>query len=233
MTANQIAYWNYVENSRHNKEQERENYRSNRARESENYRANIASESLRSKELDIKQTSNLINDAHYTRSDAEANRHNLAMERYYLTGNALREAEIGLGYANLSNSRYISELQNSLGYANLSETSRSHKEQEATANRNVSVGRVNAAANTLNAKTRSRAQDLSEAQWNDSYVSGIRKYNYQQARLNTQKTQTEIDYNKVSTLKLGVDAGVNVLNSLGNLMGNASRMITSVGRTIQ
>lgn len=233
MTANQIAYWNYVENSRHNLASETEAKRSNLAKERESNRSNVANEVLKGREIDVKQASNLINDAHYVRSDQETQRHNAVMENYYLTGNALRQAEVQQGYAQLANSRYIAELSNQLGYANLAEQTRYNKENAAIGNRNVSVGRINAKANTLNSLTRSREQDLKEQQWSDPYVAGTRKYSYAQSRLNTIKTQADIDYTKVSTMKLGLDAGTNVLNSIANLTNSAARLVPAVGGMLQ
>lgn len=46
MTANQIAYAKYLEDSRHNQSMEGENFRHNVAQESENFRHNAATENL-------------------------------------------------------------------------------------------------------------------------------------------------------------------------------------------
>lgn len=227
MTANQIAYWNYVENNRHNIASEKEALRSNRAKEREQHRSNVAQESLTSAANQIRQQSNLINDAHYVRQDSEANRHNLAMEQLSRQSNDLQKLNVALGYATLGNQRAIAEMNTGLGYANLSESTRHDIESENIQNRNVSVGRVNAAANRQNAATRQQEFQLKQTQWLDPWATYTRKYTAQNTRLTGSKIQAETDYTKTNTLKLGIDAGVNVLNSLSNLMGSAARVVTA------
>lgn len=227
MTANQIAYWNYVESNRHNLATEKENTRSNLAREREQNRSNLSQEQISREGNAIRQTSNLINDAHYLRSDSEANRHNLAMERLQDRNVRIAERQVDLGYAGLANQYSIASMGNTLGYSQLAELSKHNRETEATGNRNVSVGRINASANKQNATTRAGELSLKQTQWSDPWAVYQRKYNALNSREQSKLTSAQADYTKVNTIKLGVDAGTNVLNSLSNLMGSAARVVTA------
>lgn len=53
MTTNQVAYWNYVENSRNHRNMEWETHRANLAKEAETHRANKAQEDIANRNLTL------------------------------------------------------------------------------------------------------------------------------------------------------------------------------------
>ncbi len=61
MTANQISYWNLMENSRANREKEAENIRSNKAKEYENLRHNLQTEDVARREVTEKEKTGRVN----------------------------------------------------------------------------------------------------------------------------------------------------------------------------
>lgn len=146
MTHNQIEYWNYRENSRHNVETERETNRSNVARESETnrhnvvtetetHRSNVANEQLKGEENDIRREANVINREHYERMDAETSRHNAAQE--YFSGRSLdtERERVTLGYYQSDQSLAGQMASVGAQYANVAEQQRAHMAQEAETNR--------------------------------------------------------------------------------------------------
>lgn len=127
MTANQIAYWNYVETARSNLERERNNrdvtresIRHNKAYEKETNRHNVVSENIGWGQLSESKRHNLA-------YEKETNRHNLVSERQSAYSNwELHRHNVSsekLGYANLNelarhnqNSERIQEQGNYLNY---------------------------------------------------------------------------------------------------------------------
>lgn len=109
MTNNQINYWRYKEDSRHNKVSEVETERHNRVTEVETQRHNVVSEGevLRHNVVTENETQR-----HNVRMENETERHNVESE-------ILGEAQIRLGYANVN-----------LGYAQLREQARSNLANE-------------------------------------------------------------------------------------------------------
>lgn len=135
MTKNQIDYWRYREDQRHNQASEKEENRSNLAKEGENYRHNtstekethrhnVATEGIDISKLNETQRHNKETEAlgkgnlqlgrdtlnesrrHNVATESEANRHNVATE--------------GISIGNLNESIRHNMAAESLGYGNLS-----------------------------------------------------------------------------------------------------------------
>lgn len=70
MTQNQIAYFNWYENARHNRVVEQETGRHNTVTEQESQRHNVEDEGIRKK-------TNILTDEHYRRSDTETRLNNM------------------------------------------------------------------------------------------------------------------------------------------------------------
>lgn len=128
MTSNQINYWNYVENSRHNKATEYEAHRSNVTTERETQRSNLAREYETSRhnraDESIRAEANEITSRYNDRYLNELERHNLASE-YNESGKVGAQYESSA--ASERNSARAAAAQYAgvnLGYAQLSETQR-------------------------------------------------------------------------------------------------------------
>lgn len=173
MTRNQIEYWRLKEQQRATDltnalkaDELAEAKRSNRAREYESQRSNLANERIKSEQ-------NIINQGHYERSDAETQRHNVALE-------GISSAQLGVDKQKIA-----------LGYSQLQETQRSNLASEATAKRQAD-------ANVSNAFTRAKEQAFSEYKYNTPEELGQRQANVaktatqvtlQQAQIETERTK--------------------------------------------
>lgn len=218
MTRNQIDYWNYVENSRHNKEVEKETKRANEVQQREQERAHRASEA-------IAREGNSINASFNQQRADETRRHNYASELatisslenerarttlgYYSSNIGLESAKVaaGVGYANVG-----------LGYANLEEALRSHRMSEGINARNMLSGEKQATANLLNAQTRVGELNLNKQKWEEAQRSNIlmdtasKNQGIQQSRAAIQRMQSQNVTDKI--------------NAGSNLLGVASRLFT-------
>ena len=144
MTQNQIAYFNALENQRHNKVAEAETYRYNTLTTGETNRSNIVNERERTRSAivtsnetnrsnltseNIKYQQNAINNAHYQRQDAisaaalgETNRHNIASEK------------IGMYNVNIDQQKadtdqtYKAEMANQGRFSNINDYSRARND---------------------------------------------------------------------------------------------------------
>lgn len=236
MTANQIAYWNYVENSRHNRATERETGRSNKAREIETYRSNTTNEGLSAERNELLRAQNSINAQYNLQRLEEDSRHNRAQESLEALKRNIEQQQVDVSYAKLANDLKAAQIragaqyaavgatyasiaeQNRANIARETENTRHAMETERTANREVSVSRINAAANTSRAQTAARGQTLSEAQW------------YDPNEVNRRKAQTAL--NVTQTFETATRGVTNVINSISNAVGAATRAI-SVGGMLQ
>nr|AVX53308.1 putative ORF1 [Marmot picobirnavirus] len=96
MTANQIAYWNYLENARANRAKEIENNRANLAKEAETNRSNLANETVLFERNAETRRSNLESEGlrglelrQRMREGREQERHNKQTERWQLINTAV------------------------------------------------------------------------------------------------------------------------------------------------
>lgn len=237
MTRNQIDYWNYVENSRHNQEVERETKRSNKAQLQEQRRANEAREyenerTNRANEA-IRREANVINRG----ATAEIARHNYEQEAATVRSQDIERQRVALGYAQSAVSERIATIQAGVGYANvgatyasISEQQRANMAREAENTRHnletegvswaqSDVAGSNAVANLLNAQTRKGELQLKQEQWS--------KIGYDQAqanlRLTVQQGLTQIAQRERMAHQNMTDS----INAGANVLGSASRLISS------
>lgn len=180
MTKNQIDYWNYVENSRHNLAMERNEAR----KQDEVNRSNMAQEAIAQQGNAIKRQQNIINQSHYERLDAESQRANLARERETNRANVAYETETNRHNvvnelyqgSSLANAREIASISAGVGYANVAETQRANMVREAETNRSnlvyESIAQLNAesqgrqaGAAVVNASTKAGELQFSRDKW--------------------------------------------------------------------
>lgn len=216
MTNNQIAYWNYVENARHNQAMEAEANRANRAQEREQQRSHRASEV-------IARQGNSINASFNEARAEETRRHNyateiasvesLANERartelgYYSSNMGVESAKInaGVGYANVA-----------LGYANLGELNRSHRMQEGIAARGVLTQEKNANTNYLNASTNAANYVLNRQKWEHGGAANI--------LMSTAKMNQDIVQSKATIRRMASQNLTDKINAGSNLVGVVGRL---------
>lgn len=149
MTANQIAYWNYVELKRANRAKERENTRSNKAREVETNRSNLANESISSRRQ--------IEDARHNKaSENETNRHNLIDESIRSAGNYitdrhnraeenLKDQQIEFGWQQMASNIALEEFKNKTDMKYKQALADHYESQDATAFYNYDLNERNEA----------------------------------------------------------------------------------------
>lgn len=127
MTNNQILLSNFYETRRSNLAKEAETARANRAKETEDHRANVARETETSQHNRATEKtadySNVINQAHYERQDAEAIRHNIADE----------QIRHDLNIINATHYQRMDDEQRRSNLAREKETNRSNIAQESIA----------------------------------------------------------------------------------------------------
>lgn len=198
MTSNQINYWNYVENSRHNQAvetethrsnvtNERETYRSNRARETETERHNRADEQIR---FEANQITSDYNNGYLS----EMRRHNQASEenerakvgaQYYAsdtsranaaTAAGAQYAGVSLGYAQLSEQQRLNNLVTS-------ETHRSNVVDEANKRVQNRAEEKRAEAARKQAETQAGNLAFEQEKWSSM--------GYQNAQANLNKVTSE------------------------------------------
>lgn len=240
MTANQISYWNYVENSRHNRATERESNRSNLAREIEENRSNLSNESISRERNSLQREANTINYNYQNSKLAEDRRHNLAQENLGYSAQEIEQQRVRLGYQQLENARSIAQMQAAVGYANVGatyanineqmrsniarevENQRSHMAQEANTARSISVDRINAS-------TRSKAQALESQKWNEDLSKAQRQANYfntvSGTELNKQRSQSETTNRSLNTWRTAGGFVRDVANVVNSVVGTTTKLI--------
>lgn len=240
MTANQINYWNYVENSRHNRATERESNRSNLAREVEENRSNLSNESISKERNSLQKEANLINYNYQNSRLAEDRRHNLAQENLGVSAQEIERQRVDLGYRQLENARSIAQMQAAVGYANLGatyasineqvrsnvarevENQRSHMAQESNTARSISVDRINAS-------TRAKSQELEFQKWNEDLSKAQRQANYfntvSSTELNRQKSKSETTNRNLNTWRTAGGFVRDVANIVNSTVGTAARLM--------
>lgn len=213
MTANQIAYWNYRENSRANREREKETHRSNLAQETETNRSNVAreTETHRSNVVNerLKHETNVINATHFERMDTETERSNRAREEETSRHNRATETtdfmqaqaalgrssaaqgQVQLGYGQLNEQTRSHLVQEQLSFESLAEQARHNVEQEAAANTNALANFFGKEASVANAETNRAQLDFDVEKW-PTYKENVES----QSELNKKKSQTET-YNQI------------------------------------
>lgn len=241
MTKNQIDYWNYVENARHNRATERLSSEQQR----ETNRANLAQESIQQRRNDINYRANVINAQHYSNMDSENRRSNMAREQETNRSNLVLEQETkrrnlaneSFNYAGLVNAADIARISAGVGYANVAEQQRSNiaREQETNrsnliyesiAARNSDANVSNAFSNAKNAETQSSKLGFERDKWSSIGLQSaqISAWAQQQdtrmkiARLDADlanlNSQTVANYSKAA------ESGTRALN---NVLGLASK----------
>lgn len=223
MTANQIAYWNYVENQRHNLSTEAEQNRSNLAQEEERKRANLASERLTKEQ-------NTINRVHLGRMDSETNRHNVATESAAVQQDLTRQRSNDVSELSARLHAETAYAQTALGYANLAETSRANQAREIEINRSnlenerqnvlgLSTKAVEAKTNALKAKTDAGRLALDSEKWTtvgkDTAMVELRNKNLQGVQ-----TGADIDLTKAQTKAVPINAASNAVGAASRLVQN-------------
>lgn len=231
MTSNQINYWNYVENSRHNRAVEIETHRSNVTNERETNRSNLARESETSRhnlaDEQIRTRANEITSEYNNRYLSELSRHNQATEgleqqRIYSgyegyaasERNAQRAASaqyagVNLGYAQLAETQRLNNLVTS-------ETRRTNRANESIRNKQASAqmsqadsSQTNAATNRLNALTAQSTYELEKEKWNsigaESARASVDKMTSETARNYAQAERAEVQ-NQTDKNRLILDA---------------------------
>lgn len=241
MTRNQIEYWNYVENSRHNKATESEQTRANKAKEFENNRANVANEEIQRYRNALTRQSNIINADYNSRYLAETNRSNLERERYNARMADISAANINLGYAQAANAYDIAQLNYGVGmanvgatYANIAEQSRANQARELETNRsnlvNEAVKFKTAGTDMFKAQTGRQQLEFDINKWNNpveraqrqaNYFHTIAQTNESQARLGNLNSSTSL--NKAKTFTTYTQGVKNIVD----LTSNAAKVIVN------
>lgn len=214
MTTQQIEYAKHLETQRHNQVSESqeaaklaETVRYNTASLTETQRANLARESLT-------HETNAINAVHYQRSDTEARRHNMAYE-------SIQAAQVGLGYAQLSEQQRHNVMGETIAAQQLYEQSRHNTETEAE---NVRSNKRNEEINSSNASARS-------LQAQSSFINAISNQSYTNKRLDEIDSNIRVNDARVrdlqnqsgnrtaNTIINGVREGRNILEDIFNGKG--------------
>lgn len=221
MTRNQIEYWNYIENSRHNKAVEKEQEAHNRATRNEILRSNRARERLTAQ-------GNAINALNNSQRNAETYRHNYATEvanlqsldverqrvglGYYSSNVGLEAAKVsaGVGYANVG-----------LGYANLGELNRHNMMQEGVAGRNILTQEKNAYTNLLQAANQQRKLQLEQRKWNEAQKGNV--------LADTTLKAQQLIQSQATVERMANQNVTDKVNASANLLGAASRLIPKGG----
>lgn len=239
MTANQINYWNYVENSRHNKATEQEQKRSNLAQEGERSRSNQENEAILREKNAIAKFQNIINARYNDRYLSETQRSNMAREQYNQQMADISAANIDLGYANMRNSYAIAGLNYGVGmanvgatYANIAEQQRANIARETELNRsnlvNEAVKWKSAGTEMFKAQTQRQEQQLNLAKWSDPVVRAQRQADYFHTIAQTSATNSQSSLNK-STEKLNsaksFQSYTQGAKNISDLVGNATKVI--------
>lgn len=247
MTKNQIEYWKHVEESRHNKETEREAQRSNLAREQEQNRSNIEQESIARERNRISRQANTINARYNDRYLTETERSNLERERYNQQMASNSAANVDLGYAQLDTNYRVAGLNYAVGmanvgatYANIAEQTRSNQAREFETNRsnlvNEAVKFKTAGTEMFKAQTSRQAQELDFSKWSDPVARAQRQADYfhtvaDTGRINTQSNvnQSTIKLNQAKSFQSYTSGAKNIADIVGTV---AKTTINGVGAVL-
>lgn len=246
MTKNQIEYWKMIEDSRHNKEVERETNRANQAKEQEQQRSNLSNEDIAREKNKLTRQANTINQLYNERYLSETERANLAREAVNKQQADISAANLDLGYSQLDNSYRIAGLNYAVGmanvgatYASIAEQNRANIAKETELNRSNLVNEAlkwkSAGTEMYKAQTIRQGQELDYAKWSDPVVRAQRQADYfhtiaDTGRLNTQSqlNSSNVSLNE-STKKLN---SAKTFQSYTQGARNVADLVGTVSKTI-
>lgn len=223
MTQNQIAYWNL-----------RETERADRAKEQENTRTNKANEKIKSDanaiNLSIGSTANAETMRANLARELENNRSNLANEEIKRIQNAIKLIDTALKSREID----IKQGELGLGYANLSELTRSHLANEGLTQQQITeTNRSNLAkeyethrTNLAKEKEQNRSnvsnENIARFGAATGYGSAITNYSLQDAR-NKETVRHDLATEAETKRNNITNSIINGANVLSNLRRNKAR----------
>lgn len=233
MTKNQIDYWNYKENSRHNREMERETRRTNLSREYETQRANKAQESLKQQANEIQRQGQVINAQTQASKIAEDTRYHMAVESNQSRSIGVDESRVALGYQQDATNRWVAQTnvgatyaQIGLGYSQLTESVRHNTASEAVNVTQAATQRAQARTAQNRAEVEASKVALEREKWNDPVAQATRRQEYSNVIFKGQLTQAQA---KETNLR-GI---ANIANAINNTVSTGGRLLSTIGGKLQ